>query len=53
MGDELLTLNLGNVLNYQINVNPTVALQILEFYYRRNKSFDKVIGTLLGRVYPN
>jgi len=46
-----LSLDLGKASSYRIEVHPMVVMQILEFYYRQLT--NKVMGTLLGNVYPN
>ncbi|KRX06342.1 hypothetical protein PPERSA_04955 [Pseudocohnilembus persalinus] len=50
MSQRIFQLSLGSKQNYKLEVNPTVIMQILDSYYRREENSTKIIGTLLGTV---
>lgn len=53
MSDEIATIDLGSSIKFEVIIHPLVALQILDFYYRRfghaqQNPKVRVAGTLLG-----
>ena len=48
MSEEITTLELGTFSTMSFKLHPSVPLQMMEFYYRKNSTY--MIGALLGHI---